>query len=315
MPTDQIPLSAAATTKDFELWSSHWGSTVAIWVITGIVVFVGLIIGVPSDPDQSRVTDVVMLITLGIAITFTLIMRLLRRRRYLERREDILAENAKDYHNSLALAGGLGELMRQYALHSVKEDFVPGEWRPFRVEHHLSQSIRGELSASVQMYGWWRGEVDGRMQGRNVPNLMDDSAIVFLQGPSGTLRVLLPSPTVARETITRILERCRREDLAGTHLRRALDEFALNDRALMEPLTHPQLIDHLDASCQLPAEHRPVVGVAGQVLQPGVVVASAVQLGQQAAIFMPTGFFQALTKQLESFFGPMKPVNALESVK
>ena len=139
--------------------------------------------------------------------------------------------------------------------------------------------------------------------------------MLFLRGEGGTLRVLIPSPGAIRELLTKQVERWLGNQLDGTHTRKALDQFAMSDEMLLQPISHPQVVDGLDAACELPLTERPQVRVIGRELQPGVVMATALEVSDRRSIFFPSGLFNTLTTRLEPFIGAVDQPVMLEAVQ
>ncbi|MCR4325907.1 MAG: hypothetical protein NUV59_03865 [Patescibacteria group bacterium] len=146
------------------------------------------------------------------------------------------------------------------------------------------------------------------------PNLLDASSVLFLENSeSETMRVFLPSPATASEMLAQSLEQWRKcagyryNDYADyydrsedTHVSRVIHTFARSG-GWTNTLTHPEVVDIIDASCQRPEKQRPVVRLTGTLIQKGVALATAIEVNGEQRVFVPTGFFQALTGVVRQF--------------
>lgn len=217
----------------------------------------------------------------------------------------IYLTNQRDHERSVALQ----EVLTRFATTpsadlSVIESELPGEWRPFAIEHHVSSTIRGELSGQLHV-GW---TFSGQARGRTTPDLLDDSSVLFLRDGANTMRVIVPSPRTTREMLADLLERWlektpRGYDVGYTHTRGVLAQFRCSDRTLIEPITNPRAIDRLHAACEEPLDQRPPVIVRGNVVQPGVALCTALRVEGREFTFMPSGFFQALSQEVGRLLG------------
>ncbi|MBT6691095.1 hypothetical protein HOB10_02035 [Candidatus Parcubacteria bacterium] len=216
---------------------------------------------------------------------------------YFRRRQKTFIQNERDYQTAQELRPALQSLSQQPSDSFAQvEPSVGPELRPFRVEHHLSSSLRADLRGS---HGWWGPR---SMRGRAVPDLLDSSTMVFLTNEAGdeTLRVLLPSPRATREMLTQTIEAFSDELPHRSHTQMALNSFAMGDDLLLSPVTNPQTIDQLNAACDRPLLHRPAVNVIGNELQPGIVLGTALEVDGQTRAFLPTGLFQQLQGAITS---------------
>lgn len=73
------------------------------------------------------------------------------------------------------------------------------------------------------------------------------------------------------------------------------------DEYLLNLLSHPQLLDSLDASCEEPPAERPNVHVVGEMIQEGVMLATALEVDGERSVFLPSGFFRELSEGLRPF--------------
>lgn len=227
-------------------------------------------------------------------------------RRYRRERFSILLENARDYRRAQLLWQALERLTHpDPELTSVVEKQVGGGWRPFRVEHTLSGSLRGSVGG-------------GTFTGSMTPNLVESSSVLFLQNDAGaTLRALLPSQGAAAGMLAAAFQYW--EDKAnphylwrsnyqkGTHVSDVLHHFARLG-SLPVHLAYAQAIDMLDASCQKPLEERPVVHVKGNLIQDGVAFVSALEINGEPAVLIPTTFFARLTAAVQPYVEGSNPL-------
>jgi hypothetical protein len=220
--------------------------------------------------------------------------------RYRRRRRKILADNARDYRRALSLQGALAQFTTtDVAKMSVVEGQIGANWRPFRVEHTPSGSLRGN-------YG---GGYSGHFSGRVSANLLESSSVLFLINSEGeTLRVLIPSQGAAQEMFANALTAWA--DNAGydspswcytrksKHLGTVIHNFGMAE-GWSSGLANARTIDTLDASCQKPANDRPVVQVMGKLLQDGVALATGLQVNGVMNVLLPTTFFTRLAGSVQ----------------
>ncbi|HEV3244916.1 MAG TPA: hypothetical protein VG102_00995 [Candidatus Paceibacterota bacterium] len=216
---------------------------------------------------------------------------------YRRARFRILLENARDRRRARKLDVALTSLRTaDVTCFPAANNVIGDTWRPFRVERGVTASMRGEIK-----HGSFRGSI--------TPNMLDSSPVIFLQNARGeTMRTLMPSPRTAREMLVQSLHRWRQQ--AGykyheyekhwsdrdvdTHVSGVIANFAHSGR-WTDVLTHPEVIDMIDASCGKPEEQRPVIRLKGALIQKGVALASAIEVNGAEKVFVPTGYFQALT--------------------
>ena len=227
--------------------------------------------------------------------------RLWRREHYRRDLLTVYRDNARDLYQSMRLAAVLAPLQTAEPIaFPVANDAVGDEWKPYRVERGLTGSMRGEICG-------------GRFTGTLTSNMLDSSSVVFLQNAAGdTMRTLIPSPATSAEMLAQSIARWRKN--AGykvnhyarfdwnryqdTHVSRVIHNFARADR-WTDGLTHPDVIDAIDASCNKPEDVRPVIRVYGTLIQKGVALATAIEVNGKQRIFVPTGFFNALTRAIQ----------------
>lgn len=227
------------------------------------------------------------------------------RRNWQRERTQLLLENARDYLRSQELDHFLAKFKgRTVDSFANPEPVIPGEWRPYAVEHFLSQSIRGELQG-VSSEGLLRGAVFGKV----IPNLFDICTILFLQDAQGeTLRVLLPSPEATREIYRSTIRGWLGHTSDDSHTRRVITQFPMTEELLIAPVQHPRVIDRLHAACQKPLAERPVVTVRGISIHDGVVLSTEMTVNGKRSTFFPSGFFRELTWNARLFIeGVVEP--------
>lgn len=227
-----------------------------------------------------------------------LMARMFPRSGYRQRRRQIFRKNAQDLQCSKRLAAALADLSEVDVVEmSVTEQQINGCWRPFRVEHTLSGSLRGECKGYMS-HGYLTGVIS--------PNVLESSSVLFLQNDDGkTLRALVPAQSAAREMLAQAVTAWA--DRAGyekgwygnsTHLGNVLHAFAMK-RSWADGLAHTGTIDMLDASCQKAIGERPVVHVLGKQIQDGVALATALQVNGETKVLLPTNFFGRLAEAVE----------------
>jgi len=239
----------------------------------------------------------------GLAIFF-IAFRHYRKKYRKERKtglEEILVENARDYADSMKLREFLTKLtLAKTDDFPVIEEFNKNVWKPFRIEHFVSNSLRAEIEGTMKLSGFafifasLSGTFSGTLKGETTPNLIDLSSMLFLKNGDKTLRAIIPNSRVTKEVYTKSMSSLLNSGLKNSHVYKALEEFSFSDENLLAPVSHPQLIDFLDSSCELPIEARPNVKVKGRIIQKGIILATALEINGEEKIFLPTGFFQEL---------------------
>ncbi len=226
-------------------------------------------------------------------------------------KKKIFAENAEDYNMAIRVKELLDEYSsRSVAEYPVLEKEITGDWRPFRVEHFLSNSLRGEITG---WGGWWK-MFHGSFKGISTPNLLEDSSVLFLTDGEKTLRVLIPSPSASRALLTSLVEKFTRPLHWGTHLYKVFEDFSMKDNLVISPLSHPAMIDSLDVSCQKPLLERPFVKVMGTPIQEGLAMGTALEVGGVQKVFMPSGFFACLTAGVIQLLGTKVETRSLDAI-
>ncbi|MFA5871816.1 MAG: hypothetical protein WC858_03750 [Parcubacteria group bacterium] len=304
-----VPISDFASSKLNRNFNKYfWPSYVMSFMAGAYIftfIFVLLPVFLPNLQDVPRFSTVICVYAiLTVAVTWPINFVLIRKA-WKKGKEKILQQNEIDYVKSLALKS----LLEAFVKPELNEYPVLGNeyqagWRPFRVEHHLSNFLRGEMSGKVCL-----------VRGMIIPNLLDHSSVIFLKNGENTLRVLIPSPRTAKELLVRTLEHWLRELPKDSHTYEVLRQFAVDDENFVNQLSHPQIIDSLDAACELPFESRPEVIVRGEEIQGGIVLATSMQFNEKAAIFLPSGFFRELTEKIHPFIGTAKEPILIETIK
>lgn len=312
MNAKEIPLSDYALDQ---LNSDRNNFSISATMISGISVMCILTLATADN-------GYILLGGTGVILTLWAILWLKKRRTWRSNEANIILQNEVDYNRSLQLKEALQKFETAKASDfSVTEKSVEGEWKPFRVEHFVSNSLRGEIIGDIALHGnilfggTLRKTMKGTVKGMAIPNLLDSSSMLFLKGPNGTLRVLLPSPRATRELLVETLERWLSETPENSHIYKALREFSVTDDHLLNPISHPQLIDSLDASCEMLANERPNVGVIGERIQAGVVLVTALEVDGTQKIFLPSGFFSKLSEYVAPFLDQIKEPEMLSVVK
>jgi hypothetical protein len=299
MNAKEIPLSGYARSQLFQNRVKYWAHAIVVLVLAGFV----------SMGEAVRVKNgYIFFGGIAIILTWWALSWLMVGRTYRKNQASIILQNEADFNRSLQLREGLHRFkMTDVADYPVAEKGIEGDWKPFRVEHFISNSLRGEIVGEIELHGnilfggILRGTMNGSMKGLAVPNLLDASSVLFLKGPSGTLRVLLSSPRTTREFLVKMIEHWLAELPKNLHTYKVLQEFSVADDHLLNPISNPQLVDSLDASCDTPITERPSVGVIGEKIQDGVVFATALEVNGTRKIFFPSGFFGELAVHVAPF--------------
>ncbi len=300
MNAKEIPLSGYAQSQLFQNGVKYWVHAIVISVLVGFISM--------SEAVRAK-NGYIFLGGIAIILIWWALSWLIVGRAYRKNRASIILQNETDFNRSLQLKEGLHRFKTaEVTDYPVTEKGIEGDWKPFRVEHFISNSLRGEIVGEIELHGnilfggILKGTMNGSMKGLAVPNLLDASSILFLKGPSGTLRVLLPSPRATREFLVKTLEHWLFELPKNSHTYKALQEFSVADDHLLNPISNSQLVDSLDASCDTLITERPSVGVIGKKIQDGAVFATALEVNGTRKIFFPSGFFGELAVHVASSF-------------
>lgn len=298
----KIPLSRYAETQLDKNFNRYFGLAIGVTIAALIVGMIWAMIVESGKP---------FLWTGAVSLIVWLLSMLLFKR-WKKDRQDIISQNEADFRLSLRLKGALKKFSSiKVSDFPVLEKQIGNLWKPFRIEHFLSNSLRAEIRATrVTLLG---GMVEGIAKGITIPNLLDSSSVLFLKNDGKTLRVLIPSSRATKEMLVKTLEILLSDLPKDSYIYRTLENFSLTDENLLNPVSHPEFIDLLDSSCELPIRQRPDVIVKGEKVQEGVVIGTALGAEGQEKIFLPSGFFQKLVTKTSSLLG--KKTQALESTE
>jgi hypothetical protein len=268
-------------------------------------------IAIEDMPDTLRsVSKIVLILSpLILSIIIYMVLRLidgaLRGKQFVKEKSDILAQNEIDFQQSLRLNQALGNFsITKSTYFPVVEPPIGEIWKPFRIEHFVSNSLRQSITAKFNGYGGGifggpiTGSIEGGAKGMAVPNLLDSSSVLFLKNGKDTLRVLIPSPRATKELFVQALEQWLKNLPENSHTQEILKSFSMSEANLIEPTSHPRFIDSLDSSCELELDNRPDVIIKGTLIQEGVALVTSLESGKERPIFLPSGFFDAVTNKI-----------------
>ncbi|MBI4135995.1 MAG: hypothetical protein HY481_00380 [Candidatus Vogelbacteria bacterium] len=307
-----------------------------VGVTSFFMVFLGFVIFVAAEPRGAgywRNFLMVLLAGGGALMVTVLISWFLYQSRGRPRKQKIYEDNAEDYARAECLKTQIfprfsGTRSDEFPL---KETELPGSWRAFKVEHFASQSLRGDITGKVcldiRSFFTGNAQISAGLKQLAVPDLLDMSSVVFFENEHGeTLRVLVPSPRATKETLARLIEFYIGKKQYGhydggvlsygTHVHKALRQFTADESSLLSPISHPALLDRLDAAAQKPTAAKPAVTVIGEMVQNGVALATALVVDGVKKIFFPSGylgeFASGIAFTLDTY---QKPSNLLEAVR
>lgn len=315
MPTP-APRSSATTQALSNLWDTYWyepAMVTVVLIIAGLGISFLTFVATARERSSSSTPYAFIWGTVLLLIMITwMTVRLIRGRAYRRDQAFILEENERDYDASLRLQVVLDGFNRTpVSTYSITEPMQAGDWRVFRVEHFMGSNAHAMFAGSLGFYGF---TVQGKLSWHHVPNLLDASTILFLQKGDETMRAILPSPSGVRELVTQTLSHWFANRRSGSHVDQALWAFKMKDDVLLKPISHPVFIDRLDVACGSPAADRPTIRVAGQLIQPGVMLVSALQLDDRDAIFLPSGLFHRLGDALSPYIGPVEQPKLITAI-
>ena len=326
----EVSLSRWAESEISNNYDHYFGTTTIVSVIVGLVWIVvclfALVLGAfgkPLGESGTPWTFKRFLFWMGIFVlssSFVFLANyILVGRRYKRRKNEILAENETDHQRSLRLKPVLDNFSSvDVSNFQVLEKEATGTWRPFRVEHFLSDSIKSQIFGQTELKLFsLRSTVRGVSYSVSTPNLLDSSSVLFLKDNAGkTLRALIPSPRATKEMIIGAMKKWFSDIPENTHTHGVLEECSFSEKNVAAPISHPQLVDSLDSSCELTFEKRPIVSVIGEEIQKGVVIATALEVDGKKNIFLPSGFFKQLADSISSAVQNVLPApTAIEAVK
>lgn len=246
----------------------------------------------------------------------------------------ILEENVRDYNRAQVLKATIFPRFTNTRSDEfpLRETPIRGIWRAFKVEHFVSQSLRGDISGRFCLDLWsfftGSGQVSTQLKQLAVPDLIDMSSIVFFENDAGeTLRVLVPSPRATKETLARLIETYigRNNEYNryeggivtdGTYVHETLRQFTADESSLLEPISHPAVLDHLDAATHKSPESRPAVQVVGEMIQKGVALATSLTVEGVKKVFYPSGYLGEFASGVAFVLDKERqPANLLETVR
>ena len=318
----ETPLSYWAEGEKSSNYFHYFGFTTIVGSIVGVFwIIVCTILFIEQEEVSWTFKEFlfwIMVFVLSSSLAF-LVNYILVGRRYKRRKREIFAENETDYQQSLRLKPVLDNISSvSVSDFPVVEEEATGTWRPFRIEHFLSDSIKSQIIGQTELKLIpFRSTVRGVSYSVATPNLLDSSSVLFLRDSAGkTLRALIPSPRTTKEMIIGAIEKWFSDVPRHTHTRVVLEECSFSEENVAAPVSHPQLVDLLDSSCERDFEQRPNVGVIGQEIQAGVVIATALEVDGKKNIFLPTGFLKKLANDISSAVQNVLPApTAIEAVK
>lgn len=324
----EAPLSYWAESKMRDNYFHYFGFTTIVSAILGFLwILACMILFFDQREVDWTFKEFLFWIMVFIVSSFLafLVNYILVGQRYKRKKTEIFAKNEKDYQQSLRLKSVLDNFCSVVVSDfPVLEQEVAGSWKPFRVEHFLSDSIKSQIIAQTELKLFpFRSSVRGVSYSIATPNLVDSSSVLFLKNNEGkTLRALIPSPRATKEMIIGAMKKWfsdvpKCSCIPGyTHIRGVLEKCSFSEENVGLPISHPQLVDLLDSSCELDFGKRPSVSVIGQEIQEGVVIATALEVDGRRKIFLPTGFFEKLADGVSSAVQNALPApTALEAVR
>ena len=232
---------------------------------------------------------------------------------WLIQRSRILRHNREDYELGEKLNRALAKFESVDASTYPVTGEVVEDMRPYRVEYHMSDSLRGELTGQMSGGGIfsWSGSFSASLRGSVTPNLLDTSNVAFLRNDKGeTMRVLLPSPGGIRESLWQAYEWYLEGINYDTpHTKAALDAFCRGVGWRLATIT-PQaaIIDRIDVACrELAFADRPTVRVVGRSLGDGIMVAGKLSVGDKEGVILPVNLFEEITGSIAGLISPDEP--------
>jgi hypothetical protein len=211
---------------------------------------------------------------------------LLVRNRYLRRRNLIISENEDDYKKNLRLQKAvkeIGDIETNKA--PIAENPVEGEWKPFRVEHFISDNLKGYIPDDNPIIA------KPRYWNHKPANILDSSSILFLSDGAKTLRLLVPGPKAVKDFFLNLIGSWKADVRYSSHCRNTLEDFRDKENDGFDFPSDPRTLDLLDESCGKPISERPVINFKGQKLQDGIYLATALEVDGKETVIFPSGYF------------------------
>ncbi len=301
------PLSEHAKREVSDLVDPYVGAPFGVMFFAG---FLAMVFGacMTSGPNPTVSSGGYFLFGwLGVSVISFLISACLYKVGGERKKQQIFEKNLLDYNMAQTFSNAIlprfvVERSDQFPL---QENELEGDWRAFRVEHVASHSLRGDLAGRLNISlrslfgGGGNQEVSLNLTQLSTPDLLDMSTIIFFQNDRNeTLRVLVPSPRATKEMVTRIVEMYAGTIETGTHLNQALISFNADENSLLTPISHPMILDRLDAATQKPQVDRPPVKVIGNLVQDGVALATALVVDGAKSVFLPSGYLGQLSSAI-----------------
>jgi hypothetical protein len=293
---NQIPLSESAHDLLFANRKRYWKFPLVVSIIFLVVAIITTVL--TADFTFS-------LYGVLAALAIWLLWGILVGWKWAKNRRKIFSKNQADYESSQKLRSELRTLLAtRVSEYPIPEGEIKGNWKPFSVAYELSRSLREALFDGIDSYGkdsllCRLRELMQKYAGvLAIPNILDTSSELFLNDGEKTLRVVVPSPRVTRSMLEKIIKRWRNSVNENSHLERALDMFTMGEDVLLAPISHMQIIDFIKLSSEMPLGQRPSIVVRGELIKDGLALATALEVNGKRYIFLPSGFFQALTKAI-----------------
>lgn len=226
--------------------------------------------------------------------------------------------NKKDYDVSMQLE----DILRTFYHYpdqdiykaGVAEDKLDSLWKPVYAQYFSGATgLSGDISVSGIMGGLLgtNGTLSGKVVGSVGPeSLADLGAVIVMQGENGkSMRVVIPHRQVAEQMFAEALLSFTSDEntlRTLTSLRILRIATLLPTKARTTFTSAMVVLDQIVGSVGKPLEERPLVTVYGKEVGPGIIMATALEVGGERGIFIPTGYIKEVTEKLSGLLGPYR---------
>jgi len=298
-------LSAFAKSEIKELNGGIWSIIILISVIIVLVGMFGSCMAsieecpmdgtISLDPDfRLFFYSLLCLIPVGILSYF------LGRSNYNKGLQTILNKNEDDQEKAESINEAIAPIIEKgVGGFPEPREANQGEWLPYQVAYGRSENgLRGVDIVSLEGFG-----LDMHLDRHKISQCINSASVLFLRNKkcSKTIRVFLLTQGDVKSIFREFFEK-----LCVTRHSHTATALETVESINLGNLSYPSLLDTLVLSCEEDLGNRPGIKVKGEEVQPGIIVASELEVEGQKYTYIPSGFFHAL-------FTALKPVLGLKT--
>jgi len=270
------------------------------FVLSVLIVCLGLIGSCIHNEasDNTSIDFTVLLIAISCIVPACVIAYFLGKSGYNKDKGTIIHNDRADRKKAERIRGAFAPLIEKEILNiPAREGVIGNGWCPYRIEYNAGPSaLQSVVVNSLNGFG-----LDLFLGQSQVIDNLRHSTVLFLQNAEGTetARVFLLSSQTVESFLSKAVKGWK-ETGNDTHTNTVLEQIASTD---LGNLSHPRLTDILALSCAKDKEKRPVIKIRGEEVQPGIIIASELEVGEKKYTFIPSGFFHELLSNLKPILG------------